>query len=154
MCRPCDAVARRGRDRTTEIARTSARRQADASFRDLLNERSRAWRATHRPERAAYDRRYAAAHRADRAARQAVRLFRIRGASGSHTPQEWRTKLAEFGGRCAYCGRGDVALTRDHVVPIARGGTNDIRNIVPACMPCNRAKATLTARQFQARRAA
>jgi 5-methylcytosine-specific restriction endonuclease McrA len=26
---------------------------------------------------------------------------------------------------------------RDHVIPVSKGGTNDIRNIVLACAPCN-----------------
>ena len=40
--------------------------------------------------------------------------------------------------RCAYC---DEALGRsatlDHVVPKAKGGTTDPRNLIPACLACN-----------------
>ncbi|MGO1385749.1 MAG: HNH endonuclease [Arachnia sp.] len=42
---------------------------------------------------------------------------------------------------CHICGHDD-ADTADHVVPIARGGTNDITNLKPAhhgpCPTCNR----------------
>lgn len=36
----------------------------------------------------------------------------------------------------------------DHSVPLARGGTEYLRNLVPACVPCNRAKGDLTSREF------
>lgn len=37
---------------------------------------------------------------------------------------------------CAYCGRVDLPLERDHVLPRSRGGTTT----VPACKPCNASK--------------
>jgi hypothetical protein len=40
-------------------------------------------------------------------------------------------------GTCTYCHREGVPLTRDHVVPLSRGGTNDAANVVDACDPCN-----------------
>ncbi|WP_309474759.1 HNH endonuclease [Dissulfurirhabdus thermomarina] len=52
----------------------------------------------------------------------------------------WRRKCAA--GRCHYCGRfvGAAALTMDHVVPLARGGTSERHNLVPACKDCNNRK--------------
>lgn len=49
--------------------------------------------------------------------------------------------------RCHYCGASaaDVALEIDHVVPVARGGTNAESNLVPACLACNRGKADTSA---------
>lgn len=49
------------------------------------------------------------------------------------------------GNRCAFCG---VKLTEenrslDHGVPLAHGGTNDLRNIVPLCKKHNEEKADL-----------
>ena len=43
---------------------------------------------------------------------------------------------------CAYCGARLPALrlTRDHVVPISRGGLNIWMNVVTACRPCNQKK--------------
>ena len=32
------------------------------------------------------------------------------------------------------------ALTRDHLIPLSRGGTNDWTNVVAACSPCNTRK--------------
>lgn len=39
---------------------------------------------------------------------------------------------------CAYCGR--EADTADHVIPKARGGTDDMSNLVAACNKCNGTK--------------
>lgn len=47
---------------------------------------------------------------------------------------------------CDYC--GGPANTVDHVVAVARGGTSDRANLVPACWPCNRSKGALTREKF------
>jgi 5-methylcytosine-specific restriction endonuclease McrA len=62
-----------------------------------------------------------------------------RGAEGTHTLDEWINTLELFGHKCCYCG-SDKNLTKDHVVPLSRGGTNYIENIVPACHSCNSSK--------------
>ena len=43
---------------------------------------------------------------------------------------------------CQYCGRSapEVILEVDHVKPVAKGGTNDIMNLVTACWECNHGK--------------
>lgn len=49
---------------------------------------------------------------------------------------ELRARFAQFGNCCAYCGAaGDMQI--EHVVPISKGGTHAIGNIVPACEDCN-----------------
>lgn len=56
----------------------------------------------------------------------------------------WKAQLAK--GECHYC-HGHFApdqLTMDHVIPVARGGTSDKSNVVPACFPCNQAKSAQT----------
>lgn len=42
--------------------------------------------------------------------------------------------------RCAYCGRGDIMLTVDHIVPKAKGGLDTWENLVCACTNCNNKK--------------
>jgi 5-methylcytosine-specific restriction endonuclease McrA len=42
--------------------------------------------------------------------------------------------------RCAYCGRGDLRLTVDHVIPKAKGGQDSWENLVCACTVCNNKK--------------
>jgi len=43
---------------------------------------------------------------------------------------------------CQYCGKRapDVTLEVDHVVPVSRGGTNEILNLITACVDCNSGK--------------
>jgi 5-methylcytosine-specific restriction endonuclease McrA len=61
------------------------------------------------------------------------------GAVGSHSLKDWNRLVARYGGRCAYCG-ADGGWTRDHVIPVTRGGSDFIGNILPACMSCNASK--------------
>jgi 5-methylcytosine-specific restriction endonuclease McrA len=40
---------------------------------------------------------------------------------------------------CLACGsRG--GMTRDHIVPLSRGGSNNFTNLQPLCEPCNKEK--------------
>lgn len=55
------------------------------------------------------------------------------------TDRDWARLVNRYGGRCAYCGE-EATLQRDHVVPLALGGTHGPGNIVPACQPCNYSK--------------
>lgn len=43
---------------------------------------------------------------------------------------------------CQYCGKKapDVVLEVDHIEPVAKGGTNEITNLITACFECNRGK--------------
>ena len=43
---------------------------------------------------------------------------------------------------CQYCGESapDVILEVDHIKPVAKGGTNDIMNLITSCRDCNRGK--------------
>lgn len=43
---------------------------------------------------------------------------------------------------CQYCGESapNVILEIDHIVPVSKGGTNDIMNLVTSCRDCNRGK--------------
>lgn len=72
-----------------------------------------------------------------------ARRARKQQSGGSYTTAEWRELCAKYGHACLCCGKA-VKLTPDHVVPIAKGGANDISNIQPLCLPCNLRKATKT----------
>lgn len=48
------------------------------------------------------------------------------------------------GHKCQYCGRSDLALTIDHVIPKARGGSDGWENLVTACTRCNNKKGDRT----------
>ncbi|MBA4317814.1 MAG: HNH endonuclease [Flavobacterium sp.] len=42
--------------------------------------------------------------------------------------------------KCCYCGRSDLQLTIDHIIPKSKGGDDSWENLVSACMPCNNKK--------------
>ena len=46
--------------------------------------------------------------------------------------------------KCSYCGRGDLPLTIDHVVPKSKGGIDSWDNLVCACTLCNNKKGDRT----------
>lgn len=50
--------------------------------------------------------------------------------------------LARDNWTCQYC--GDVASAVDHIIARSRGGTNDMRNLVAVCKPCNSRKGDKT----------
>lgn len=55
---------------------------------------------------------------------------------------------ASVKGDCAYCGK--PATTRDHVLPLSRGGTDDPANVVVCCVSCNSSKANRTPEEWRA----
>jgi 5-methylcytosine-specific restriction endonuclease McrA len=68
------------------------------------------------------------------------RSTRKTAAGGSYTSAEWQALVSHFGGKCLCCGRTDVNLTVDHVIPVAKGGTSNIDNLQPLCFSCNSRK--------------
>ena len=60
----------------------------------------------------------------------------------------WRFIREMYGNRCYYCDKSGGRLQKEHRIPLARGGDNDISNIVPACESCNRRKSILTDDEF------
>lgn len=57
--------------------------------------------------------------------------------------------FARDGHLCLYCGSRFLAreLSRDHVTPLSRGGTDSWNNVVTACKRCNNHKAGMTPEQ-------
>ena len=41
---------------------------------------------------------------------------------------------------CTYCGRKTGEMQIDHIIPVSKGGSNDISNLTTACARCNRKK--------------
>jgi len=52
--------------------------------------------------------------------------------------------LRRDGFKCAYCGRSDLPLTIDHIIPKAKGGTDSWENLISACTRCNNLKGDRT----------
>ena len=74
-------------------------------------------------------------------------------AKGNHTNKEWAEKLKEHE-KCPSCKlkwdeipqrpdkRYKYVWTKDHIVPLIKGGSDYIENIQPLCYKCNFKKAT------------
>jgi 5-methylcytosine-specific restriction endonuclease McrA len=150
--------------------RSAHREQVNANaraYRAANKDKVRTWnrgdRARHRDKRLAYNRQYqqqTAEQRADywRAYRARNRrrfrardnarwhLYRARkrAAGGTFTPAEWEALKAHYNYQCLCCAlrEPDIKLTADHIVPVSKGGRNDINNIQPLCITCNLRKGT------------
>jgi 5-methylcytosine-specific restriction endonuclease McrA len=70
----------------------------------------------------------------------------LRGESSSFTREEWIALCERYEFKCLCCGNTFPLkkLSADHIVPVTRGGANDIHNIQPLCIPCNSKKGTQT----------
>lgn len=68
------------------------------------------------------------------------RKQRVNDAAGSYTQAEWDKHCADAGFKCLCCGRADVPLTIDHVVPLSQGGSHWIANLQALCRSCNSSK--------------
>ena len=56
--------------------------------------------------------------------------------------------LEKFDRQCVYCGKKDVPLNIEHVVPKARGGSNRVSNLAIACVQCNQKKGARPVEEF------
>lgn len=67
------------------------------------------------------------------------RKVRQLNCGGSHTHQEWIDLLEKCGHRCVSCGQ-KKKLSKDHIIPLIKGGSDFITNIQPLCRECNSSK--------------
>lgn len=68
------------------------------------------------------------------------RRARMKRIINTLTVKEWIEILKEHKFKCAYCGKEFNLFdkpTKDHVIPISKGGNNTKENVVPACKLCN-----------------
>lgn len=107
------------------------------------------WRESNRRSKQANQQKYTDRQRADYAVNpekyrtvERRRRAQMRNADGDHTPIELAEILHAQGHRCAYC-RADLKKEPkhvDHIVPLARGGSNGRTNLQYLCAPCNQSK--------------
>jgi endogenous inhibitor of DNA gyrase (YacG/DUF329 family) len=97
--------------------------------------------------------RYCSRH-CSRKAKKVARRGREAGWASHYTWAEVMRLFLMFDRRCAYC---DVEIEGqpepDHVVPLSRGGSNSITNILPTCHACNAGKRHLLLDEWAADRA-
>ncbi len=144
-CRECERESTREQSiKNRERVRDSQRAYRERSGESLREEeratywenpdkfraKTSAWRRSNPDKRRAQTK---VAHARRRGARAVARELLL-------TEAQWLELIEEFGGCCAYCGSSSRALTRDHVIPVSKGGTHTKDNIVPACRSCNSSK--------------
>lgn len=84
----------------------------------------------------------------DRCARKAAKVRRRARQYGAHGTYTWSQVVhlwVAFDKACAYC-RTQIPLAdtqAEHVIALARGGANNIGNILPSCAQCNADKRDL-----------
>lgn len=82
-------------------------------------------------------------------------IIAVKRANGMHRrrrgvpPLNNRELFLRDGNLCMYCGGEfpDGQLTRDHVIPLSRGGQDRWSNVVAACKACNTGKGNRTPEQ-------
>lgn len=122
--------------------------------RERLREEARAYSAENREERRVRQAAYRAANpeawrewskRNPEKIRLAQLTRRTRmheGSTAEVTPKDIQKLINRHDGCCVYCGikPTNEPMQIDHVVPISKGGSNTIGNLLPACRSCNSSK--------------
>ncbi len=77
-----------------------------------------------------------------------LRLFRYVKVNRREIPLTKRNIFRRDNYRCQYCGRVNVPLTTDHIIPKSLGGRETWENLVTACTDCNTKKGAKTYKDF------
>ena len=120
-------------------AKTRERRQMNLEHYREIGRKSR---DKYAEERNAYQREYGKENRDKLTLFTNIRRARKLAAEGSHTDKEWQSLKAFYDYKCLCCGKREpeIQLTRDHVIPLTKGGTDSIDNVQPLCARCNSKK--------------
>jgi 5-methylcytosine-specific restriction endonuclease McrA len=113
----------------------------------------RDYRLTHRAERAAYAVQWDREHPEARRFKDQLRRSRKKHAAGRDyiTLGLLESRWNYYGRRCYLC--GELASATDHVIPLAKGGSQWPANLRPICNTCNNIKNATWPYDFNAHKA-
>lgn len=129
----------------TEKAKLKARK-----FREGHPDYYKEWNEKNRKRLSEYGKRYTRKYPDRAALKWKVNGARRRMAPGEFTRADLSEILKMQKGRCAYCRRKIFGrkFHADHIVPIAKGGSNHRSNIQATCPDCNLKKRAMDPVQF------
>ena len=154
-----DQYTEHERSRANLPHRIEARRKYQEEHEDQISAYKKKWSEDNYERVAAYKRDHYKQNREEVIARskewaennlEKVRQFKANNrrkrraakhaSPGRFTAREFEELCERYGNRCLCCGVTGVLLEADHVVPLTRGGSDEIGNIQPLCGTCNRSK--------------
>lgn len=117
-------------------------REYDSNRKELHAERSRIYTKTYPEKIRAQNKSYSSLHRELRCMYAHKRRALKMQSGGNYTVAEWLSLKIKYDSTCLCCGKSEpeIKLTADHVIPLTKGGTNNIDNIQPLCRSCNSKK--------------
>ena len=137
--------------------RIEARRKYQEEHKEQISEYKKRWAAENEDRVSASRRRHYERNRDEVIARsekwaednpERVRLAKAdnrrkrraakHASPGGFSAEEFKALCESYDNKCLACGDTEATLEADHVVPLTRGGTDDIGNIQPLCGSCNR----------------
>jgi 5-methylcytosine-specific restriction endonuclease McrA len=164
FCKKCDAVTERYKDGVCKACSRAKNNAWAARNRSTLNARCRQWNANNAEAKRATNARYREKHQKAVNERRKIKraldpsieknkTAKRRAAKGVLPKNIVNTLLIKQQNKCNCCGEflGN-AFHLDHIIPIARGGTNTEDNVQLLLQKCNQQKYTLTMQEFLAKR--
>lgn len=121
-------------------------RQASKNWKknnsDHTKEYMRNWYEANKDHRRKYNREYGQENHDGVLERSRKRRAIQYGQSEYFTEEQFFEKFEQLGKKCFYCGveLTKETVTRDHYIPLVKGGSDTIENIVPCCKNCNSRK--------------
>lgn len=139
----CDYCSSPSSDRRSEYIKKRlhfCKRKCYTDYRREIMppEEQNAWKGGITPEEAR--RNWAKRNNEKLKAMKKARQMREANAPGSHTELEWVAVKEAQHGQCAEVDCHRTLLTKDHIIPLIMGGSDDIENIQGLCRPHNSRK--------------